>query len=189
MLGSNIGSKLARVAGAGVLAVVIAACAASTTMHSGGAEPESISDVRVGLASGPVLEREGDLFGPTVNLASRIAGIAYPGGVVVSESVRDAVDDEDVEFHSIRAHTLRDIGRVRLWVARRRGEERSLLDEALRELEYHGRWSIRKRPGQYQVVCARPDGREIVGTFKLSGSRVRPDGVQTQVVEPSARRK
>ena len=32
----------------------------------------------VGLAYGPVLEREGDLFGPVVNLASRIVNIAYP---------------------------------------------------------------------------------------------------------------
>jgi len=30
-----------------------------------------LSDVRVGLALGPVLEREGDAYGPTVNLASR----------------------------------------------------------------------------------------------------------------------
>ena len=83
----------------------------------------SISDVRVGLAAGPVLEREGDLYGPTVNLASRIAGIAYPGGVVVSESIRDEqADNQAFEFHSIRAHTLKDIGRVKLWVARRRGE-------------------------------------------------------------------
>ncbi|MEL7208693.1 MAG: adenylate/guanylate cyclase domain-containing protein, partial [Actinomycetota bacterium] len=89
---------------------------------------EHISDVRVGVASGPVLEREGDLFGPTVNLASRIAGIAYPGGVVVSESVHDALaEHEELDLESIRAHTLKDIGRVPLWVARRRGHQRSLL--------------------------------------------------------------
>src|SRR3712207_7575576 len=40
---------------------------------------DSISDVRVGVAHGPVLAREGDLYGPTVNLASRIVSIAYPG--------------------------------------------------------------------------------------------------------------
>ena len=33
---------------------------------------ESVSDVRVGVAYGPVLAREGDLYGPTVNLASRM---------------------------------------------------------------------------------------------------------------------
>lgn len=109
---------------------------------------ESISDVRVGLSAGPVLEREGDLFGPTVNLASRIAGIAYPGGVVVSEAVHEAATgEESFEFHSIRAHTLRDIGRVHLWVARRRGEERSLLDEARLRREIGRAW-IEERFGQ-----------------------------------------
>jgi adenylate cyclase len=101
----------------------------------------SISDVRVGLAAGPVLEREGDLFGPTVNLASRIAGIAYPGGVVVNETVEEGLSDiEAFEFHSIRAHTLKDIGRVPLWVARRRGEQRSVLDEARLRREIGRAW-------------------------------------------------
>ena len=101
----------------------------------------SLSDVRVGLAAGPVLEREGDLFGPTVNLASRIAGIAYPGGVVVSESVQEGQSESEMfEFHSIRAHTLKDIGRVPLWVARRRGEQRSLLDEARLRREIGRAW-------------------------------------------------
>ena len=44
---------------------------------------EVVSDVRVGMAYGPVLQYEGDLYGPTVNLAHRIVGIAYPGSVVV----------------------------------------------------------------------------------------------------------
>ena len=102
---------------------------------------ESISDVRVGLAAGPVLEREGDLYGPTVNLASRIAGIAYPGGVVVSESIREEeAENEAFEFHSIRAHTLKDIGRVKLWVARRRGDELSLLAAARLRREIGRAW-------------------------------------------------
>ena len=54
-------------------------------------DDESLSDVRVSVAVGPVLEREGDLFGPTVNLASRIVSIAFEGSVVVSEEVHDAL--------------------------------------------------------------------------------------------------
>ena len=49
-----------------------------------------LSDVRVGMAVGPVIEREGDAFGATVNLASRATAIAYPGTVVVSPELRDA---------------------------------------------------------------------------------------------------
>ena len=38
-----------------------------------------LSDVRVGLAVGPVIEREGDAFGATVNLASRATVDRLPG--------------------------------------------------------------------------------------------------------------
>jgi adenylate cyclase len=50
-----------------------------------------LGDVRVGMAMGPVLEREGDAYGTTVNLASRATAIAYPGTVVVSPELRDAL--------------------------------------------------------------------------------------------------
>src|SRR3546814_2531334 len=38
-------------------------------------EAAGLSDVRVGLAVGPVVEREGDAFGTTVNLAARATAI------------------------------------------------------------------------------------------------------------------
>ncbi len=83
---------------------------------------EVVSDVRVGLAYGPVLQYEGDLYGPIVNLAHRIVGIAYPGSVVVPEPVERALEDDDrFSLASIRAHTLRDIGKVPLWLLRRTG--------------------------------------------------------------------
>jgi adenylate cyclase len=84
------------------------------------ADDEVLSDVRVGLASGDVLALEGDYYGPVVNLASRIVNIAVPGAVVVSESIHEAMaDDPRFVFHSLRPRGLKDIGRVRLWRARR----------------------------------------------------------------------
>ena len=92
------------------------ALALSETYH----DDESLSDVRVGMACGPVLDREGDLYGPTVNLASRIVNVAYAGSVVVSDDVHAAlVDDETLVWRSLRTRHLRDIGRVSLWVVRR----------------------------------------------------------------------
>jgi adenylate cyclase len=44
---------------------------------------------RIGLASGEILSVLGDLFGPDVNLASRLADVAAPSTVLVSERVRD----------------------------------------------------------------------------------------------------
>lgn len=41
---------------------------------------------RAGLAFGTVLTRDGDCFGPTVNLAARLVAIAEPGEVVADES-------------------------------------------------------------------------------------------------------
>ncbi len=86
------------------------------------ADDEVLSDVRVGLAFGPVLVREGDYFGPVVNLASRIVGIAYPGSVVVSEPVQEALaGDGRFGFRNLHTRQLKDIGRVHLYRARRAG--------------------------------------------------------------------
>jgi adenylate cyclase len=81
---------------------------------------DDLSELRVGLAYGPLLEREGDLYGPMVNLASRITAVAFPGTIVVSASVRDALaDDQDYRLRAMRPRSLKDIGRVPLWVLRR----------------------------------------------------------------------
>lgn len=79
-----------------------------------------LSDVRVGLAAGPVLQREADLFGPVVNLASRIVSIAHPGSVVCDQAVHDALDDDpDLLWKPIGTKSLKNIGKVPLHVLRR----------------------------------------------------------------------
>ena len=89
---------------------------------------EQLPDVRVALASGRVLERDGDVFGSVVNRASRIVHVAVPGAVVVSQDVHDALgQDPRFAFHSLRQENLKDIGRVPLWTLRsadRSGEAR-----------------------------------------------------------------
>jgi len=83
---------------------------------------EALSDVRVGIACGPVLAREGDYYGPVVNLASRIVNIANPGSVLVSDSVHEVVaasTDDELEWKSLRARYLKEIGRVPLWAVQR----------------------------------------------------------------------
>lgn len=80
------------------------------------ADDELLSDVRVGVACGAVLPHEGDFYGPTVNLASRIVGIAYPGTVVASADVHDAlIDRPRYAWRPLRLRNLKDIGRVQLW--------------------------------------------------------------------------
>jgi adenylate cyclase len=83
---------------------------------------DELSDVRVGLAYGPLLEREGDLYGPVVNLASRITAIAFPGSILVSASLRDQLAGHPgYRLRGMRPRDLKDIGRVPLWVLRRVG--------------------------------------------------------------------
>lgn len=83
-------------------------------------DDDELSDVRVGLAAGPVLQREADLYGPVVNRASRIVNIAFPGTVVCSDEIRESLaDDESVRWKSIGSRKLKDIGKVALHVARR----------------------------------------------------------------------
>lgn len=87
-------------------------------------EDEALSDVRVGLAFGTVLERDGDVYGHTVNLASRIVSVAYPASVVISDELHDVVaEDPGLEFTTLRTHYLKDIGRVPLWRMRLVGDD------------------------------------------------------------------
>jgi adenylate cyclase len=52
-----------------------------------------LPSLRAGVASGPALLRAGDFYGHTVNLASRVTGIARPGSVLCTEDVRDAASE------------------------------------------------------------------------------------------------
>jgi adenylate cyclase len=79
-----------------------------------------VPEVRVGIALGPTLAWEGDLYGNTVNLASRLVGIAHPGTVLVSDELgRRLSTDSAFAVHEIRETKLKGIGRTRPWVLRR----------------------------------------------------------------------
>ncbi|MDP9385829.1 MAG: adenylate/guanylate cyclase domain-containing protein, partial [Actinomycetota bacterium] len=61
------------------------------------AEAAGLPPLRAGVAYGPAVNRWGDWYGSTVNLASRLTARARPATVLVSEPVRDAVG-EDFEW-------------------------------------------------------------------------------------------
>ena len=91
------------------------------------ADDELLSDVRVGLAVGPVLLREGDYFGATVNLAHRIVNIGNPGTVLISDEFHGAPSSRPLRTSSrprpLRPRLLKDLGRVQLWWLGRAGHE------------------------------------------------------------------
>jgi len=79
-----------------------------------------VPDVRIGLASGPTLSWEGDLYGPTVNLASRLVNFARPGTVLLADELGARLtDDPRFELRHLRPVRLQGIGRVRPWALRR----------------------------------------------------------------------
>jgi class 3 adenylate cyclase len=56
----------------------------------GRAGRHGLPPARAGVASGPVVPRDGDLFGRTVNLAARLLDHARPGELLVTREVADA---------------------------------------------------------------------------------------------------
>lgn len=64
----------------------------------------------VGLHAGPVIFQEGDYYGQTVNVASRIAEYARPGEVLVSQQVIDASAGADASFTEIGPVELKGVG-------------------------------------------------------------------------------
>lgn len=81
-----------------------------------GADP-MLPEVRVGIATGEVLARLGDVFGTTVNLASRITGLAQPGHVLCDEvTARANADDPDISCTPLRRRSVKGIGQVSPWL-------------------------------------------------------------------------
>jgi class 3 adenylate cyclase len=54
------------------------------------AEEEDLPPLHTGISAGPVVERDGDFYGRTVNLASRISAIAAPGEVLANRAAAEA---------------------------------------------------------------------------------------------------
>jgi TolB-like protein/class 3 adenylate cyclase/tetratricopeptide (TPR) repeat protein len=66
--------------------------------------------IRIGIHLGDVVDKGGDLFGTTVNVAARLEGIAQPGGIVVSAAVRDAIAGKlAASFADLGLKTLKNI--------------------------------------------------------------------------------
>ncbi len=71
-----------------------AAVRTALALVEGAESEENFPPLRAGVAFGPAVNRWGDWFGSTVNVASRLTERARPGSVLTTEEVRDAAGED-----------------------------------------------------------------------------------------------
>jgi adenylate cyclase len=99
----TIGDEVLFVAGSATDAAEIA-----LSLQERAAASRQLPPVRAGLALGPVLARFGDVYGPVVNIASRLTGLARVDTVLVDkELARTLSADPGFELHRIRPASVR----------------------------------------------------------------------------------
>jgi adenylate cyclase len=76
-------------------------------------------DVRIGLASGPVALRMGDVFGPAVNMAARLTGVARRNRTIIDEATAALLPEDRFEVRRLPARPLRGFGLVEPIAVRR----------------------------------------------------------------------
>lgn len=97
MLADRHGGRLVKQLGDGVMLAFTdrrAAIEAAVGLRAAAAE-KRLPALHVGISSGPVIERDGDYFGRTVNLASRLSGYAGPDEIVVDGTMAAAIGAAD----------------------------------------------------------------------------------------------
>ena len=84
-----------------------------------GSEP-LLPELRIGLAAGPVLTRYGDVYGETVNIASRLTTHARPDSVLVDRGVAEALDGDDrFALRPLRPVAVRGYRHLHPWLLQR----------------------------------------------------------------------
>lgn len=78
-----------------------------------------LPDVHLGMATGPVVLRMGDVFGPVVNLASRLTSVARRNRVIIDQATADLLPEEEFETRRLPARPVRGFGDVEPVTVRR----------------------------------------------------------------------
>ena len=76
--------------------------------------------LRIGVAAGPVVARLGDVYGSTVNIASRLTSLCRPGTILVDRVMADSLgEDGRFSLRSRRPESVRGYHHLRQWRLRR----------------------------------------------------------------------
>ena len=68
---------------------------------------EKFPKVRAGVAYGDVVNRLGDVYGPTVNIAARLTSVARPGRVLADRGMQAAITESDPDGEEFRFRRVR----------------------------------------------------------------------------------
>ena len=108
---------------------------------------------RFGINLGDVVFDEGDVFGDGVNVASRLQGLAQPGGVCISDIVLQSVGDRfRVPFRDMGRQRVKNLSRpirVWQWTPDARADEQELAEAAR-----HQRVQFATAPDGVQIAWA-----------------------------------
>lgn len=89
-------------------------------LHLAHAAGEDVPQLRVGLSFGEVVTRMGDIYGSTVNLASRLTALARPGTTLADDAcAKELLGDPRFAVRALRPRPLRGLGLVRAWSVQR----------------------------------------------------------------------
>jgi adenylate cyclase len=111
------GGRVVKTIGDEVMFVGLARAAvdAALALCDAGATEAGLLPVRAAVAAGPVVQRNGDFYGPVVNLASRLSEIARSGEVLAPGDLRNQLDDDDLRWEPRGARRLRSIGETEVF--------------------------------------------------------------------------
>jgi class 3 adenylate cyclase/pimeloyl-ACP methyl ester carboxylesterase len=116
---------------------------------------------RIGINVGDVVFDDGDIFGDGVNVASRLESLAEPGGVCVSDSVYQTLQDRLTKpFRDLGSQRVKNISRairVWQWTPNAPVQEMEIADAALT---------------QRVQFCVAPDGVQIAYASVGKGSPI-----------------
>jgi adenylate cyclase len=76
-------------------------------------------DVRLGLASGSVVMRMGDVYGPPVNMAARLTAVARRNRVIIDAATAELLPEDQFETRRLPARPVRGFGLVEPVAVRR----------------------------------------------------------------------
>ena len=71
-----------------------------------------LADVRVGIASVPVVMRLGDVYGAPVNLAARLTTVARRNRVIADKATVPELPNDKYEAHVLPVRPMRGFGEV-----------------------------------------------------------------------------